>query len=93
MNGFHFLVSTLCVKEIRDTQCGFKLLDRTAAKLVFIPMHIERWGFDVEILYIAIRHHLTIKVRNAAYHAAIQSINLPLCRKLQSYGVKFPAQN
>ena len=70
MNGFHLLVSNLCVKQVRDTQCGFKLMDRTAAKLVFIPMHIERWGFDVEILYIAIRHRLTIKVRIVVFYPA-----------------------
>ncbi|XP_074073373.1 dolichyl-phosphate beta-glucosyltransferase [Macrotis lagotis] len=53
MHGFHFLVWFLCVKEIRDTQCGFKLLTREAALLTFTNLHIERWAFDVELLYIA----------------------------------------
>ncbi|XP_072466488.1 dolichyl-phosphate beta-glucosyltransferase [Notamacropus eugenii] len=53
MHGFHFLVWFLCVKEIRDTQCGFKLLTREAASLTFSNLHIERWAFDVELLYIA----------------------------------------
>ncbi|XP_007495430.1 dolichyl-phosphate beta-glucosyltransferase [Monodelphis domestica] len=53
MHGFHFLVWFLCVKEIRDTQCGFKLLTREAALLTFSNLHIERWAFDVELLYIA----------------------------------------
>lgn len=63
MHGFHVLVSTLCVRNVRDTQCGFKLFDRTAAKIVFTPMHIERWAFDVELLYIASVSRLTVKVR------------------------------
>ncbi|KAM6383664.1 dolichyl-phosphate beta-glucosyltransferase isoform 3-T5 [Alca torda] len=55
MYGFHFLVWFLCVKEIRDTQCGFKLLTREAALRTFSALHIERWAFDVELLYIAQR--------------------------------------
>lgn len=64
MHGFHVLVSTLCVRNVRDTQCGFKLFDRKAAKIVFTPMHIERWAFDVELLYIASVSKLAIKVRS-----------------------------
>ncbi|KAL0099502.1 hypothetical protein PUN28_020191 [Cardiocondyla obscurior] len=53
MHGFHFLVWILCVKEIRDTQCGFKLLTRKSARTIFEALHVERWAFDVEMLYIA----------------------------------------
>ncbi|NXA51684.1 ALG5 glucosyltransferase, partial [Nothocercus julius] len=60
MYGFHFLVWFLCVKEIRDTQCGFKLLTRKAAEETFTALHIERWAFDVELLYIAQRLKIPI---------------------------------
>ncbi|NXT01428.1 ALG5 glucosyltransferase, partial [Jacana jacana] len=60
MHGFHFLVWFLCVKEIRDTQCGFKLLTREAALRTFSTLHIERWAFDVELLYIAQRLRIPI---------------------------------
>ncbi|NXA41237.1 ALG5 glucosyltransferase, partial [Eudromia elegans] len=60
MYGFHFLVWFLCVKEIRDTQCGFKLLTRKAAEETFTTLHIERWAFDVELLYIAQRLKIPI---------------------------------
>jgi len=53
MHGFHFLVWALCVRGIRDTQCGFKLLTRTSARTIFHALHVERWAFDVEMLYIA----------------------------------------
>ncbi|XP_006879611.1 PREDICTED: dolichyl-phosphate beta-glucosyltransferase isoform X2 [Elephantulus edwardii] len=53
MYGFHFLVWFLCVRGIRDTQCGFKLFTREAASWTFSSLHIERWAFDVELLYIA----------------------------------------
>lgn len=52
MHGFHFLVWLLCVRGIRDTQCGFKLLTRTSARTIFEALHVERWAFDVEMLYI-----------------------------------------
>ncbi|KAG2780056.1 hypothetical protein PC129_g1806 [Phytophthora cactorum] len=61
MHGFHLIVSTLCIKNVRDTQCGFKLFDRTAARVLFAPMHIERWAFDVELLYLAANSKMAIK--------------------------------
>ena len=36
-----------------DTQCGFKAFTREAAHIIFPRQHIERWGFDPEILFLA----------------------------------------
>ncbi|KAK6643075.1 hypothetical protein RUM43_004578 [Polyplax serrata] len=55
MHGFHFLVWLFAVRTIRDTQCGFKLLTRKTAMLCFKSLHVQRWAFDVELLYIAER--------------------------------------
>ncbi|XP_060530695.1 dolichyl-phosphate beta-glucosyltransferase [Cylas formicarius] len=60
MYGFHFLVWLFAVKGIRDTQCGFKLFTRKAAKICFISLHVERWAFDVELLYIAQKLNIPI---------------------------------
>jgi len=38
-----------------DTQCGFKAFTRDAAQTVFQLQTIERWGFDPEILFIALK--------------------------------------
>ena len=38
-----------------DTQCGFKAFTRDAAQTVFPLQTIERWGFDPEILFIALK--------------------------------------
>lgn len=38
-----------------DTQCGFKAFTRHAAQTVFQLQTIERWGFDPEILFIALK--------------------------------------
>lgn len=53
MKGFHFVVWFLCVRGIKDTQCGFKLLSREAAVLLFSNLHVERWAFDVDMLFLA----------------------------------------
>jgi glycosyltransferase involved in cell wall biosynthesis len=38
-----------------DTLCGFKAFTRPAAQTVFQLQTIERWGFDPEILFIALK--------------------------------------
>ncbi|OON13645.1 glycosyltransferase, group 2 family protein, partial [Opisthorchis viverrini] len=53
MYGFKFCVWLLCVRGIRDTQCGFKLFSRSAARLLFHNLHVDRWAFDVDLLYLA----------------------------------------
>ncbi|EFA02177.1 dolichyl-phosphate beta-glucosyltransferase [Tribolium castaneum] len=60
MYGFHFLVWLFTVKGVKDTQCGFKLFTRDAARLCFDSIHVERWAFDVELLYIAQKLHIPI---------------------------------
>jgi len=58
--GFHMIVALLCVRDVRDTQCGFKLFTRDSARLLFTVLHIERWAFDVELLYLAQYHRMPI---------------------------------
>lgn len=53
MKAFHFFVSALCSSSIRDTQCGFKLFNRTAAILLFANLHLRRWAFDTELVVLA----------------------------------------
>ena len=45
---------------INDTQCGFKAFTRAAAQTVFQLQTIERWGFDPEILFIALKRGFKI---------------------------------
>jgi dolichyl-phosphate beta-glucosyltransferase len=54
--GFHKAVGVLLGgSDVEDTQCGFKLWTRGAARALFETLHIERWAFDVELVYIAAR--------------------------------------
>ncbi len=50
---FNFVVRTLVVPGIEDTQCGFKCFTREAAMAIFPYQTIGGWGFDPEVLYIA----------------------------------------
>ena len=40
------------IDDIEDTQCGFKLFTRQAAIDIFNNLHIVKWAFDVDMLYI-----------------------------------------
>ena len=42
----------------KDTQCGFKAFNRRAIETVFTRQHIERWGFDPELLFLARKFRL-----------------------------------
>lgn len=46
-----------------DTQCGFKAFNRRAIETIFPRQHIERWGFDPELLFLAKKFRLkTVEV-------------------------------
>ena len=47
--------------HFKDTQCGFKAFTRKAAHTVFPLQHIERWGFDPEVLFLARRFGFRIQ--------------------------------
>ncbi len=54
MNVNNFIVHNLIgISKIKDTQCGFKLFTRKSAHEIFFRMHLLRWAWDVEMLYIA----------------------------------------
>ncbi len=50
---FNILVQLAATPGLKDTQCGFKAFRRKTAQAVFARQTIGRFGFDVEILYIA----------------------------------------
>ncbi len=50
---FNLFVRVVARLDFADTQCGFKLFSRRAAQKVFARQLLDRFGFDVEVLYIA----------------------------------------
>jgi dolichyl-phosphate beta-glucosyltransferase len=50
---FNLLVQATIAPGIWDTQCGFKLFKRTAARKIFSQMTVDGFGFDLEITFLA----------------------------------------
>ena len=50
---YAWIVGKFILQGITDSQCGFKVFRKEAAKRIFKKTTIPRFGFDVELLYIA----------------------------------------
>ena len=58
---FYGIVKTFFLKDITDTNCGFKCYKKDIAKDIFSKQLLQGWGFDVELLYIAQKREYSIK--------------------------------
>ena len=58
---FNLVTRLVMGLPFHDTQCGIKAFTRAAAQTVFQLQTIDRWGFDPEILFIAIKRHLRVE--------------------------------
>ena len=58
---FNLIVRTLTRLPFWDTQCGFKAFNLVKFRPLLDVMQIERFGFDVEFLYVANLHGLKLK--------------------------------
>lgn len=54
--------------SLRDTQCGFKLFDQPSATRLFSNLHLRRWAFDIELVYVALSMNMTIKEVTVPWH-------------------------
>lgn len=50
--GGNILAQVILLPGIKDTQCGFKVFEASAAEAIFGRQTIVGWGFDMEILAI-----------------------------------------
>ncbi len=58
---FNFLVSRMLIKDIQDTQCGFKMFRASVIPALFGGLYLEGYGFDLEVLYLAQKMNIPIK--------------------------------
>ena len=58
---FAILVNIIVISNVKDTQCGFKLFKTNKIKRIVKLQTIERFSFDVELLYIANKFGYKIK--------------------------------
>jgi len=74
--GFNVLVRTLLLGGFHDTQCGFKLFTRAAAKDLFEHQTLDGFAFDVEVLLLAKDRGYRIReVPVVWYHAANSKVS------------------
>ncbi len=73
---FNFIVRTLAIPRIQDTQCGFKAFRREVARDIFSVQTIDGWGFDVEVLFVALkRGYKLVEVPITWYYMPQSRIN------------------
>ena len=58
---FNRIIRALTGLPFHDTQCGFKLLDRERTRPLFEKMVVDRFAFDVELLFLCRRFGLTVR--------------------------------
>lgn len=58
---FAMMRSLILVRGFVDSQCGFKLFTREAARKIFEPLSTEGFAFDCEVLARAIRMNLKVR--------------------------------
>ena len=59
--AFNRIIRALTGLPFHDTQCGFKLLDRDRTRPLFEKMVLDRFAFDVELLFLCRRFGLTVR--------------------------------
>jgi len=58
---FNAIMRAITGLPFRDTQCGFKLMDRQRVGPIFERMVVDRFAFDVELLYLCVRFGLNVR--------------------------------
>lgn len=58
---FNRLIRLAGVRGLSDTQCGFKLLDGAAARRLFAELTVDRFAYDVELVWLARRRGLQVR--------------------------------
>ncbi|HOT00461.1 MAG TPA: glycosyltransferase family 2 protein [Acidobacteriota bacterium] len=84
-HAFYTVVNLLAVPGIRDTQCGFKMFRRDAARRLFAWSTETGWAFDVEILYLAQRVGYAVEEVAVNWRAVEGSKISPLADSLRMF--------
>ena len=70
---FNRLVRWIVVDGIRDTQCGFKLLRGNVARSLFRDLRIDRFAYDVELVWLARRRGFRVVEAGVPWRDSPQS--------------------
>jgi len=64
---FNLAIRLLGFRGVHDSQCGFKLLRGDVARQLFALMTVDRYAFDVELLWLANRHGYRVREVGVAW--------------------------
>ncbi|MGZ9221755.1 MAG: dolichyl-phosphate beta-glucosyltransferase [Anaerolineales bacterium] len=74
--GINFIIQTLILPGLNDTQCGFKCFRAGVAEDIFNRQTLHGWSFDIELLYIARRHgYRVVEIPIHWYHFSDSKVN------------------
>ncbi len=86
MYGLHTLVYIFGIRDVKDTQCGFKLFNKAAVKSICPLMHTEGWIFDVEMLILAERRNIKVSEVPISWHE-VKGSKMVLSRDSLNMGI------
>lgn len=67
--AFNKAVHAIAIRDFQDTQCGYKCFRGDVAERLFSMQQTDGWGFDVEILHLAVRSgHRILEMPIDWYH-------------------------
>lgn len=58
---FNMVASHVVALPFKDTQCGLKALTRRAARCVFPLLSLNGWGYDIEMIHVALTLGLRVE--------------------------------
>jgi dolichyl-phosphate beta-glucosyltransferase len=64
----NLMIRLLVAGGVRDTQCGFKLLDGPPARALFADLRLDGFAYDVELLWLARRRGLRVAEVGVAWN-------------------------
>ena len=80
---FNKIVQVLALPGVWDSQCGFKIFKRAAAKELFGSSRIEGFSFDVEILFLARKRGFVYREVGVKWVNSLESKVNPIIHSLQ----------
>lgn len=80
------LIRLVLLPNVRDTQCGFKLFKRSAAREIAGLLRMERFSFDMEMLLIAKQLGYAVREVPVDWHDTPGTRLRPIKSTLQTFG-------
>ena len=66
--AYNLLVRLMALPGLKDTQCGFKCFRGEVVPLLFGAQSLDGFGFDVEVLFMARKAHMTVREVGVDWH-------------------------